>query len=84
MHQELLQQEKKNLQELMEKLVGRDNELSQTSTKMLQLDQDISALKTKHVLRQSLQSEKWQEISKMASSMRKLTKSNVADSMGKY
>ncbi|XP_030412084.1 golgin subfamily A member 6-like protein 1 [Gopherus evgoodei] len=142
MHQELLQQEKKNLQELTEKihileqgspsldlnvatifsriaemkgmldkeeqdnielqrdkallvdlvsslqnqLVGRDNELSQTSTKMLQLDQDISALKTKHVLRQSLQSEKWQEISKMASSMRKLTKSmtDVADSMGKY
>ncbi|CAM4535670.1 uncharacterized protein LOC125634206 isoform X3 [Caretta caretta] len=142
MHQELLQQEKKSLQDLMEKihileqgstsldlnvaticsqiaemkgmldkeeqdnielqrdkallvdlvsslqnqLVGRDNELLQTSTKMLQLDQDMSALKSKHVLRQSLQSEKLQEISKMASSMRKLTKSvtDVVDSMGKY
>ncbi|XP_074846725.1 uncharacterized protein LOC142011336 [Carettochelys insculpta] len=71
---------------LQNQLVGRDNELSQTSTKMLQLDQDISALKTKHVLHQSLQSEKWQEISKMARSMRKLTKSvtDVADHVGKY
>ncbi|XP_014437217.2 uncharacterized protein LOC102454699 isoform X1 [Pelodiscus sinensis] len=142
MHQELLQQEKKNLQDFMEKihileqgsisldlnvatlnsriaemkgmldkeeqenielqrdkallvdlvsssqnqLVGRDNELTQTSTKVLQLDQDISVLKTKHVLHQSLQSEKWQEISKMESSMRKLTKSmtDVADHMGKH
>ncbi|XP_075780217.1 uncharacterized protein LOC102454699 isoform X3 [Pelodiscus sinensis] len=67
-------------------LVGRDNELTQTSTKVLQLDQDISVLKTKHVLHQSLQSEKWQEISKMESSMRKLTKSmtDVADHMGKH
>ncbi|XP_019375562.1 PREDICTED: kinesin-like protein KIF15 isoform X1 [Gavialis gangeticus] len=67
-------------------LVGRDSKLSQASNMMLELDENISALKRKHELHQSLQSEKWQEISKMASSMRKLTKSmtNVAEIMGKY
>ncbi|XP_061479737.1 FK506-binding protein 15-like isoform X2 [Rhineura floridana] len=52
--------------------------LLQTSNKMLQLDEAISALKTRHALHQSLESEKWDEISKMANSMKKLNKS-VAD-----
>lgn len=52
---------------------------------MLGLDEAISALKMKHTLHQSLQSEKWDKISKMANSMMKLSNSmvNIIDRIGK-
>ncbi|XP_062980784.1 uncharacterized protein LOC134397765 [Elgaria multicarinata webbii] len=71
---------------LQKQLDGKESNLLQASNKMLQLDEAISALKTRHTLHQSLQSEKWDEISKMANSMKKLNKSvtDIVVNMGKY
>ncbi|XP_044281144.1 trichohyalin-like isoform X2 [Varanus komodoensis] len=43
---------------LQKQLTGKESNLLQVSSKMLQLDEAISALKMRHTLRQSLQSEK--------------------------
>ncbi|XP_053140615.1 paramyosin-like isoform X2 [Hemicordylus capensis] len=71
---------------LQKQLAGKGSNLLQASNKMLQLDEAISTLKTSHMLCQSLQSEKWDEISKMANSMKKLNKSmtDIVVNMGKY
>ncbi|XP_028579152.2 uncharacterized protein LOC114594115 [Podarcis muralis] len=70
---------------LQNQLIDKESSLLHTSNKMLQLDEAISALKTRHVLHQSLESEKWDKISKMANSMKKLNKSmtDVVVKMGK-
>lgn len=66
-------------------LAGKENSLLEASNKMLDLDEAISALKMKHTLHQSLQSEKWDKISKMANSMKKLSNSmvDIIDRIGK-
>ncbi|XP_025029626.1 tumor protein D53 isoform X3 [Python bivittatus] len=63
---------------LKKQLAGKENSLQQASNKILELDEVISALKMKHTLHQSLQSDKWDKISKMANSMKKFNNS-VAD-----
>ncbi|XP_054857863.1 centrosomal protein of 135 kDa-like [Eublepharis macularius] len=71
---------------LENKLAGKETSFLQASTRMLQLDEAISALKTKHVLHQSLESKKWEQISKMANSMKNLNKSitDVVANTGQY
>nr|XP_034965127.1 thyroid receptor-interacting protein 11-like isoform X2 [Zootoca vivipara] len=70
---------------LQNQLIDKESSLLQTSNKMLQLDEAISVLKTRHVLHQCLESEKWDKISKMANSMKKLNKSmtDVVVKMGR-
>ncbi|XP_063166548.1 kinectin-like isoform X2 [Candoia aspera] len=70
---------------LKKQLAGKENRLLQASNKMLALDEAISALKIKHTLHRSLQSEKWDKISKMANSLKKLKNSmaDIVDRMGK-
>nr|XP_060609265.1 myosin heavy chain, non-muscle-like isoform X1 [Anolis sagrei ordinatus] len=57
---------------LQKQFTGKENSLLRASYKMLELDEAISALKTRHALRQSLQSENWSDVSKMANSMENL------------
>nr|XP_014340734.1 PREDICTED: A-kinase anchor protein 9-like [Latimeria chalumnae] len=61
--------------DLQKKLASKDSELSEICSRIELLDQDISTLKAQRALSQSVQSEKWQELSNMATSMRKLTDS---------
>ncbi|ETE62432.1 putative E3 ubiquitin-protein ligase, partial [Ophiophagus hannah] len=70
---------------LKKQLAGKENSLLEASNKMLGLDEAISALKMKHTLHQSLQSEKWDKVSKMANTMMKLSNSmvNIIDRIGK-
>ncbi|XP_069090904.1 interaptin-like [Pleurodeles waltl] len=71
---------------LQTQIANKEHELSKTSSGVEQLDKHIDALKSKHELQQSLQSARWQEISGMANSMKKLTKSmaDMAVSFDKY
>ncbi|KAJ6655256.1 hypothetical protein lerEdw1_005600, partial [Lerista edwardsae] len=70
---------------LQKQLAGKEDRFLQASNKMLQLDEAISALKTSHTLRRSLQSEKLGNISQMASSMKNLNKAitDIIVNMGK-
>ncbi|XP_015669624.1 kinectin [Protobothrops mucrosquamatus] len=70
---------------LKKQLAGKENSLLEASNKMLDLDEAISALKMKHTLHQSVQSDKWDKISKMANSMKKLSNSvmDIIDRIGK-
>ncbi|XP_070589551.1 uncharacterized protein [Erythrolamprus reginae] len=69
---------------LKKQLAGKENSLLEASNKMLGIDEAISALKMKRTLHQSLQSEKWDKISKMANAMMKLSNSmvNIIDRIG--
>ncbi|XP_078505063.1 uncharacterized protein LOC144763373 [Lissotriton helveticus] len=71
---------------LQTQIANKEHELSKTSSSVEQLDQHIAALQSKHELQQSLQTARWQEISGMANSMKKLTKSmaDMAVSLDKY
>nr|XP_008118109.1 PREDICTED: FK506-binding protein 15 isoform X2 [Anolis carolinensis] len=71
-HQEFLEQQKSTFQDLEAKFTGKENSLLRASNKMLELDEAISALKTRHTFRLSLQSENWSDVSKMANSMKNL------------
>ncbi|XP_039181287.1 interaptin-like isoform X3 [Crotalus tigris] len=70
---------------LKKQLAGKENSLLEASNKVLDLDEAISALKMKHTLHQSLQSDKWDKIYKMANSMKKLSNSmvDIIDRIGK-
>ncbi|XP_077156438.1 uncharacterized protein LOC143819127 isoform X2 [Paroedura picta] len=57
---------------LENKLAGKETSFLQASARMLQLDEAISALKTRHELHQFLETKKWEENSKTTDSMKKL------------
>ncbi|XP_078398977.1 uncharacterized protein LOC144681121 [Cetorhinus maximus] len=59
--------------DLQIQLSNKEKELSQIYSEIQLFDQDISTLKSQNALEQSLRSEKWQELSRLSSSMMELT-----------
>ncbi|MEE6475585.1 hypothetical protein FKM82_010807 [Ascaphus truei] len=67
-------------------ITNKDAELLDISSKIEQLEETMSDLKSEQAQHRTLQSERWQEVSDMAGSMKKLTRSLADTSMssGKY
>ncbi|XP_067841382.1 myosin heavy chain, clone 203-like [Heptranchias perlo] len=61
--------------DLQNQLSSKEEELSRIYSEIHSFDQDISTLKSQNAQEQSLHSEKWQELSRVSSSMKKLTRS---------
>ncbi|XP_067874364.1 chromosome partition protein Smc-like isoform X3 [Heterodontus francisci] len=59
--------------DLQNQLSSKEKELCRIYSEIQLFDQDISTLKSQNALEQSLRSEKWQELSRVSSSMMELT-----------